>query len=160
MKKMVLFLMLGFSLLGYFNKDVLLNNIMLKNRPEYLQRQDFFKNLSNEFYGSDEFGTELESVNRKFKIKKDESNKLNLIIPNLEAIKRLKNKQTLLSYENKPYLKIVYNHQQRLLEKSKKDIVEKKQFLKSSLSILILIVLILSMILSLIRYFWCRQHYR
>ncbi len=68
----------------------------------YQQRLEFFEKISQEYYGISDYGKELEMVNSSVDITSLSANLTELIIPSLDAITRLKERQTLASIEDQP----------------------------------------------------------
>ena len=58
---------------------------------EQIERQKFFKELSFDYYGSQEYWEELALVNKTWILQSERD----LIVPSLKAVQRLKQKQSL-----------------------------------------------------------------
>jgi len=85
--------------------------------PYYQQRQEFFEKLSKEYYGTANYGEELDNINRTFKITESTTEQVDLIIPNFDAINRLKQRRTMAAIEDEPYTHIVARKPQLLKNK-------------------------------------------
>lgn len=103
-----------------------------------LERTSFFKRLSEIYYGSDLYWEELSLVNKAWSDRKDTE----LIIPSIEAIRRLKNRQN---------VKLSDNYQRLQAELPEYD-TEPSVDQRSSLELVYLLVGLFSFIVSSARY--------
>ncbi len=74
-------------------------NIFGEQKPYQVKRQEFFDRLSLRYYGTSEYGEALNLVNNDYRINEFHTNETNVMIPSLDAIQRLHQKQTLLVIE-------------------------------------------------------------
>lgn len=108
MKKVLILALLIIGIFTTFNREVISwvnSNFSSNPTPYYQQRVEFFEKLSKEYYGIAEYGKELEMVNRSFNITDINTDRTDLIIPSLDAIVRLKKRQTVASLENDIWIK-------------------------------------------------------
>lgn len=75
-------------------------NIFGEQKPYQVKRQEFFDRLSLRYYGTSEYGEALNLVNNDYRITEFHTNETNVMIPSLDAIQRLHQKQTLLVIES------------------------------------------------------------
>ncbi len=161
---MIFMILLGISLFCIFNKTVISwvkNNFTSKPKPYYQQRHEFFEKLSREYYGVPDYTDELEAINRKFQLIEAGTEKVELIIPSLNSIERLKQRRTLLTIENELYTQVAEKNPQKsknsLEIKDSKNLLEKADFLKGSTATLMISIVIISAIISLISYLLYRR---
>ena len=112
MKKFFVIIVVVASIFITFNQNVISwvkSNFSSNQTPYYQQRLEFFENLSQEYYGVTDYAKELEMVNKSFVITDMSTGKTELIIPSMDAITRLKKRQSLASVENQPGKQIVKN---------------------------------------------------
>ncbi len=104
MKKKALFIFMVIGVVFLFRNNFVSmaqNCLNHQPQPEYQNRQVFFENISEEFYGTKNYAEQLGLVNRSLKLNDTTSIQFEeLIIPSKEAISRLKRKQTLTSFHN------------------------------------------------------------
>lgn len=156
--------LLGISLFCIFNKNVISwvkNNFTSKPKPYYQQRHEFFEKLSKEYYGVPDYSDELEAVNRTFQLTDVSTEKIELIIPSLNSIERLKQRRTVVTIANEPYKQALEKNPQKsknsLEIKDSKNLLEKADFLKGSTAILMISIVVISAIISLISYLLYRR---
>ena len=109
MKKILVIALLIAGIFLTFNQNIISwvkSNFTSNQTPYYQQRVEFFEKLSIEYYGVSDYGKELEVVNRSFKITDLSTDQTVLIIPSLDAITRLRERQSLASIENHPGTRI------------------------------------------------------
>jgi len=167
MKRLISLVLLAIGILIALNKDTgsWVKRIFVSNpTPYYQQRTEFFQKLSKEYYGVADYGSELEAINRVLHLNESSSNRVELIIPSLDAIRRLKQRQTVVSLEDDPYTKIVNKNTKQLKIPSTNEntntLIEKADFKKSSTIVIVLGILIFSAIISLISYLHYRRKIR
>lgn len=94
MKKVILILIiLGLFLLltSEQNLSFCKKVIGMDLNTEQVERENFFKELSFDYYGSSDYWEELALVNKTWMLQSEKD----LIIPSLKAVQRLKQKQSL-----------------------------------------------------------------
>ncbi len=97
MKKIIVVAIIGILICAVFHQTLISSirdNFASKPSPYYQQRQEIFKKLSIEYYGVPDYGAELDLINSAAHLTKFTTDACDLIIPDLEAIQRLKQKQT------------------------------------------------------------------
>jgi hypothetical protein len=103
MKKIFLILILVGGIFITFNQNVISwvkSNFAANQTPYFQQRLEFFEKLSKEYYGVADYGKELESVNRSFELTDMSTDRAELIIPSLDAVTRLKERQSLAAIQD------------------------------------------------------------
>ncbi len=124
-------------------------------KPAYLSRTELFQKISLEFYGVADFAEELELVNRGLEIKDVKAiNNFDLIIPSRETIERLRVKRSVTELGiAAPQHK---NISDRQLKNSEAEIRTENNSaeLKTSSVELLVLVFAISMVLSLLIYFF------
>lgn len=126
--------------------------------PAAQQRLDFFEKLSLEYYGISDYGKELDLVNHAVDITSLSSELTELIIPSLDAVTRLKTRQTLAAIENQPRSRL----SRTATYLSGTEERESKTFIHSKSSMLFLVVgfIVISVIVSLLSYLKYRNRTR
>jgi len=164
MKKIVMIVVLVTGLFLTFNKKVISwveTNFVSKPTPYYQQRQQFFEKLSIEYYGVSDYGEELEVINRTFQTTESDVEQVDLIIPSLDAINRLKQRRTIALVENDPYTRIVQKGRQPLTGGSGREkVIDKADHFQSSTIILLVSAIIVSVVISLMGYVKYRRKMR
>lgn len=162
MKKTILIVSLVMVIFIAFNENVISwvkSNFASSQTPYYQQRLEFFEKLSKEYYGVSDYGKELEVINRPFEITELSTDRNELIIPSLDAIIRLKQRQTIASLEPNPDARMI-TMDSRLSKYSSegKTITGRGDYLKSSTFIVLGSIAFVSAIVSLLSYFkFCRK---
>ena len=137
------------------------NEFLPASDAHYLSRDELFKKLSVQYYGSQDFSEELQLVNKALRIKETRVIKnTDLIIPCYDAIKRLKNKQTVLNLQDQPR----ENEPDTKNEIAKSKIASYKNLVynKSSVLEILFLFILISFIIGLFRFlirniFWKKQ---
>jgi hypothetical protein len=164
MKKIFVLVFLIIGIFITFNENVISwvkSNFASNPTPYFQQRQDFFKKLSKEYYGVSDYGEELEAINRTFRISESSTERIDLIIPSLDAIDRLKQRRTVASIENDSYTQTVEKNPLPITNRKKTEsVLEKNSHIKSSTVILLISVIFISTIISLMGYLKYRRKRR
>ena len=152
MKKIVLIsIALGLFLLLTSEKNLRLCKKMVgyKTSSQNIQTDEYFKNLSQYYYGTPLYSEELSLVNATLSISEDE-----LIIPSIESINKLKNKQTISDANG------FYSVQQTGADSyaTNKEIKYTKNIKKSSVLPKPLVIIIISVAFALISIYLSRKN--
>lgn len=97
MKKIIVIAMIGLLVCAVFHQTLISSiqeNFMSKPASDAQQRQEFFNKLSIHYYGVPDYGAELDLVNSAVPLAQLKAPDADLIIPNVEAMQRLKLRQT------------------------------------------------------------------
>jgi len=154
-KTAIILLVLGIALAVFRQDSIhwLKNQFAGKPMPYYQQRQEFFKNLSKEFYGVADFAEELELVNRTYKLGESSSELVEIIVPSRNAITMLKQRRTVASIHNDPDTRVASIRSPVRQEKSAAaNLSTRVRLLKGSTGILLVAVILISVVLSLISF--------
>ncbi len=119
MKKVLILILLIIGIFTTFNREVVSwvnSNFSSNPMPYYQQRIEFFEKLSKEYYGTAEYCKELEMVNRSYNLTDLSTDRSELIVPSLDAIVRLKERQTIAALENDPRSRILKSNSQTVIE--------------------------------------------
>lgn len=161
MKKIVvLMLLVTAGLIAYKMDAITWVKVKMSSRqvPYYQQRHEYFEKLSRQFYGVSDYAEELEAINRTYNINETNTDRVNLIIPGLDAIDKLKQRRTVVAVKNEPYSPIVDRKTQFLIDNSAaKANLKKVTPIKSSTIVLLGSIVLVSTVISLIGYFRYRQ---
>lgn len=114
MKKIFVIIVLVGGLFLTANQNVISwvqSSLSSDPKPYHQQRVKFFENLSREYYGVTDYANELELVNRSYVIADVSTDSIGLIIPSLEAITRLKQRQSFCAYEDQAGMTVVTGKQ-------------------------------------------------
>ena len=164
MKKVLGLMVLIIIVFVCFNRNVtswVKTNLISKPKPYYQQRQEFFEKLSKEYYGVSDYSEELEVINRTFQITESSTERVDLIIPSLDAINKLKQRRTVASLENDPYTRIVKKNPPLLANRSgARTLLKEVDHLKGSTVILLISVICISAMISLMSYLKYRRKTR
>ncbi|MFZ5518775.1 MAG: hypothetical protein ACOY90_19250 [Candidatus Zhuqueibacterota bacterium] len=99
MKRSLLLLFLVLALVSILKTDAittLRESLLTDHKPQALKRQELFDKLSLRYYGTEKYGASLNLVNNHYDVTKFSSGETNIIVPSLDAIHRLYQKQTVL----------------------------------------------------------------
>jgi len=120
-----------------------------KTSSQNIQTDEYFKNLSQYYYGTPLYSEELSLVNATQSISEDE-----LIIPSIESIHKLKNKQSISDANG------FYSAQQTSADfyAINKEINYTKNVKKSSVLPRPLVIIIISVVLTLISFYLRRKN--
>jgi hypothetical protein len=161
MKKIFTIIVLVAGIFLTFNQNVISwvkSNFASNPKPYYQQRLEFFENLSREYYGVTNYAKELEVVNRSFVINEISSDRIELIIPSMNAITRLKQRQSLASVENYAGTQIVKTIRRLSSQAAAtKKVSESVEPSKSSMLILLVGIIVISTAVALVSYFKYRN---
>ncbi len=161
MKKVLMITVLIAGIFLTFNHNVVSwvkSNFASNQKPYYQQRLEFFEKLSREYYGIADYGKELEVVNRSIKITDMSTDRTELIIPSLDAVTRLKERQSLTAIENHPGMRIKKSashfSNQRI---GAGQVSEKVEQSKSSMLVSVIGIILISTVISLFAFFKYRS---
>lgn len=164
MKKVLIIAVLITGIFLTFNHNVVSwvkSNFSSNQKPYYQQRLEFFEKLSREYYGAADYGKELEVVNRSIEITDMSTDRTELIIPSLDAISRLKERQSLAAIESYPGRRIEKSASQfSSQEIGAEKVSEKIERSKSSMLITVIGIILISAAISLFSYFKYRSKTR
>ena len=161
MKKVLMIIVLVAGIFLTFNHNVVSwvkANFAADQKPYYQQRLEFFEKLSREYYGVADYGKELEVVNRSIQITDMSTDRTELIIPSLDAVTRLKERQSLAAVEGYPGTRIertastLSSHGTR-----DEQVSEKVEQSKSSMLLSLVGIILISAAISLFSYFKYRS---
>lgn len=126
--------------------------------PSYQKRLEFFQKLSLKYYGTSDYGKELETVNSSVKITNLSTHLTELIIPSQDAVSRLKERQTLASTENQPRTRLAMPIvSSSVKEVSTKQTSKEVEHSKSSMLLFVIGLILISAVISLVSYFKYRN---
>jgi len=155
----ILFIIVGLvSLLKTDAVTTLRESVLADHRPETLQRQELFNKLSLRYYGTEQYGTALNLVNNHYDVAKFSSDEANIIVPSLDAIQRLHQKQTVLDIEEASNHVAAKSASERNQDDGKPIQVAKADVEKSSVLLAVIGLFLISGILTLISF--CRLQIR
>jgi hypothetical protein len=161
MKKVLMITVLIAGIFLTFNHNVVSwvkTNFGSNQKPYYQQRLEFFEKLSREYYGIADYGKELEVVNRSIKITDMSTDRTELIIPSLDAVTRLKERQSLAAFESYPGTKIERSASTFSSQGiSAEQVSEKIEQSKSSMLLSVVGIILISAAISLFSYFKYRS---
>ena len=101
--------------------QIIKTSFLDEQRPYQVQRQEFFEKLSLRYYGTEKYGEALNLVNNHFQIADFSTDEANVMIPSLDAIQRLHQKQTLLVIETMPEEVTANSIRERTVEDKKES---------------------------------------
>lgn len=158
MKKFLVTVLLILVLFVLFNQNMVTwvkSTFASSQSSTAQQRLEFFEKLSREYYGIPDYGRELDMVNGSVAIDRLSSDLTELIIPSLEAVTRLKERQTLAAIENQSRARASFVKEAATQRKSQE--VEPS---KSSMLFLVIGIIVISAIISLLSYLKFRSRTR